>query len=170
MTKRFALSLSLCAAINLPGCDEFDAENTPSDEELVDEVLAVDDERWLSHAGVDADPDPIDPLDPLTATEPDPSAAYGDCKESSAFCFWTQTGYAGTPSALPKGDFAIKFKDPVWSMLKRNGTYRVKLFGNDNFTGNCAVFGLKDVYAASPKLPFAVKSARRMEPWEGGCS
>lgn len=173
MTKRFArflsLSLSLSVAIALPGCDEFDAE-TPFDAEPADEELAVDEEGGLFHAEIDDEPDDIDPLDALTATAPDPSATYWDCKDSSAFCFWTTTGYGGTPSALPKGDFAIKFNSPVWSMLKRKGTYRVKLFGNDNFTGNCAVFGLGDAYAASSKLPFAVKSARRMEPWENGCS
>ena len=169
MNKKFTLFLSLSAAIALPGCDEFDAENTPSDAESVDVEFAVEEERELSHAEIDDESD-IDPLDALTATAPDPSTTYWDCTDSSAFCFWTKTGYGGTPSALPKGDFAIKFKDPVWSMLKRKGTYRVKLFGNDNFTGNCAVFGLEDAYAASPQLPFAVKSARRMEPWENGCS
>lgn len=172
MTKRFArfLSLFLSAAIALPGCDEVDGESTPSDAEPVDEELSVEEERGPSHAEIDDGPDDIAPLDALTATAPDPGAAYSDCKDSSAFCFWTKTNYGGTPSALPKGDFAIKFNNPVWSMLKRKGTYRVKLFGNDNFTGNCAVFGLDDAYAASSKLPFAVKSARRMEPWENGCS
>ena len=173
MTKRFALSLSLSlslsTAIALPGCDEADAKSTPSEAEPVDEEWAVEEERGLSHAEIDHEPDDIDPLDALTATTPDPSATYYDCKDSSAFCFWTKTGYGGTPSTLPKGDFAIKFKDPVWSMLKRKGTYRVKLFGNDNFAGNCAVFGLQDAYAASPNLPFAVKSARRMEPWQQRC-
>lgn len=174
MIKRFApflslsLSLSMLTAIALPGCDEFAPERTRSAAAPVDEEF-VDEEPGVSHAEIDDEPDDINAPDDLTATAPEPTATYWDCKDSSAFCFWPKTGYGGTPYALPKGDFAIKFSAPVLSMLKRNGTYRVKLFGNDNFTGNCAVFGLEDAYADSSKLPFPVKSAKRMEPWEKGC-
>jgi len=158
-----ALLFSVAAT---PACDVIDEDHAIERSE--DDLLADAD------ADADADDqamhDAIDPPDEFTEA-PDPAAANGSCPSSASFCFWTQTEYGGVRTALPKGDFAINnFATSVKSMLKRNGTYRVKVFSMAGYKGSCSVFGLADKFAQSPNLPFAVKSARRMEPWEGGCS
>ncbi len=145
-----------------PACDPIDEDHAlePSEDELLADALPADDAAE-GHA--------LDPFDKL-AEAPDPVAGYYDCPASASFCFWQQIKYGGYPTVLPKGDFAINFGTPIRSMVKRDGTYRVKLFSKAGFGGNCAVFGLADKYAQSPNLPFEVRSARRMEPSEGGCS
>lgn len=153
-----ALIFTVAAAPACDAIDEDDILDSTEDELLADAELADD---RAEHAR-----DAIDGL----ADAPSPVLSYGECPASASFCFWEQNKYGGYPTALPKGDFAINFDTPIKSMLKRNGTYRVKLFSKAGFTGNCAVFGLADKYADSPNLPFDVRSAQRMEPWEGGCS
>ncbi len=154
-----ALLFTVAAA---PACDPSDEDHTleRNEDELLADAELADDE---------AEHDALHSLDEL-AEAPNPVAGYWDCPASASFCFWQQSKYGGYPTALPKGDFAINFGTSIKSMLKRNGTYRVKLFSKAGFAGNCAVFGLADQYADSPNLPFEVRSARRMEPWEGGCS
>lgn len=147
-----------------PACDPINEDHA---HEFSEDALLADAEPADADDADDADANA--PLNAL-AEAPDPVAAYGECPASASFCFWYQIKYGGYPTALPKGDFAINFVHPVSSMIKRSGTYRVKLFSKPGFKGNCAVFGLADKYAESPNLPFEVLSARRMEPWEGGCS
>lgn len=154
-----ALLLTVAAA---SACDPLDEEHTL---ERTEDELLIDGEQ----ADDEAEHDALDPLDEL-ADAPNPVAGYWDCPASASFCFWQQIKAVGYPTALPKGDFAINFGTPIRSMLKRDGTYRVKLFSKAGFKGNCAVFGLEGEYAYSPNLPFEVRSARRMEPSEGGCS
>ena len=138
------------------GCD-------PGDEEQAIELFDGEVAEQPEHLD-------IDQVDDSAVEAPDPLATYWDCPDSSSFCFWFQPGYGGKPIAFPPGDFAIKdFGKDVWSMLKRKGTYRVKLFSEPNYKGNCKVFGLSGDSAQSPNLG-KVRSARRMEPSEGPCS
>ena len=139
------------------GCD-------PGDEaqaiELSEEELIADDEQ--------AEQQDIDRVEELAVEAPEPLAGYWDCPAQGNFCFWSQPNYGGQPIVFPAGDFAVNFDPPVRSVMKRNGTYRVKLYGQPHFKGNCKVFGAEGDYAASPNL-FEIRSARRMEPGEAFC-
>jgi hypothetical protein len=163
MNPNLIAAALLFTAAAAPACDPIDEDHAleRSDDEFLADAEQADDD--------DAEHNGLDHLDNL-AQAVDPVASYGECPASASFCFWSEIKYGGFPTVLSKGDFAINFVTPVKSMLKRNGTYRVKLFSKAGLKGNCAVFGPADKYAASPNLPFAVLSARRMEPWEGGCS
>lgn len=152
-------SAALLAAIFALGCepdDDPDAAEQSSDLELVADDEEIDEQR-----GIEA-------LEVVSAAPTDPSEAYADCT-GAGFCFWTQIEYGGKPYIQPKGDFAVSFAQPIRSARKHQGTYRVKMFSNPNFTGQCMVFGCEGCGASSPKLLFPVRSARRMKPSEPGC-
>lgn len=162
MNQKLIAAALLFTAAAAPACDPIDEDHPleRSDDDFLADADPAED---------DAEHDGLHHLDNL-AQAVDPIASYGECPASASFCFWSDIKFGGFPTILSKGDFAINFVTPVKSMLKRNGTYRVKLFSKAGFKGNCAVFGLADKYAESANLPFQVLSARRMEPWEGGCS
>lgn len=119
-------------------------------------------------------PDDIDAALELAVEDP-PEAAYDDCPAWANFCFWTGAWYEGVMTPLSGGDFAINFvapdgkPRPVYSMRKRSGTYRVKVFSGFNMTGSCKVIGPDGGAALEPVLPFAALSAKRIEPTAKGC-
>ena len=153
-------SLLLCVSAAV-GCDPGDEEPAAelADDEFVEDE--ADDEQPANPA--------VAPLDELAVEAPEPSATYEQCPWHASFCFWQAPNYGGQPIIFPTGDFAVnKFDPPVRSILKRNGTYRVKLFSQPGFKGTCKVFGVDGQWAQSPNL-FEVRSARRMEPHEAFC-
>lgn len=154
-TRFFAVLLPTLSAT--VGCDPSDEEQAI---ELPDDELIADDEQ--------AEQQDIDRADELAAEAPEPLAGYNQCPDQGKFCFWSQPDYGGQPLVFPAGDFAVNFNPPVQSMLKRNGTYRVKLFTQPHFKGGCQVVGPDFEYAASPNLG-KIWSARRMEPGEAFC-
>lgn len=161
-TKIVAAAL-FCSTLAVHGCDPGDEEDLSvraDDADDADDALVADDEQ-------------VPVADAFAVEGPDPSGLYTDCLVNKRFCFWGQANYQGKPLImLGEGDFAIKdFGVAIWSVRKREKTYRVKLFSDPNYKGSCMVLGpdFKDV--SVPKLPFpnGARSARRMEPSEGGC-
>lgn len=137
--------------------DDGGLDTTGDEGDDVDDKVAADDPAGRAAA-----------LDPL-AEAPGPDGTFYDCPGAANFCFWYAAAYNGVPLGVSGGDFAINFQYPVYSLRKREGTLRVKVFSGSNFTGSCKVVGPEGAAAAEPYLPFAVYSARRMEVGAKGC-
>jgi len=150
----------VCSTLAVQGCDPGEEEGDLSVRVDDEDEAVVSDDEGVSVEGV------------FVVEAPDPSGLWTDCPAHKRFCFWGQVNYQGKPLALGEGDFAIKdFGVAIWSVRKLEKSYRVKLFSDPNYKGSCMVLGpdFKDV--SVPKVPFpnGARSARRMEPGEGGC-
>lgn len=166
--KTIAVMILGCASLApLTGCDDdMRADELEADENLAEELEddAIAQAVLADDEVDDGEAAPVDAIETIRM-ETKPNAIYSDCPPWANFCFWTGAWYTGTMTAYTNGDFYAVFQAPVNSMLKRNGTHRVKVFGN----GSCKVVGPYGSAVYEPVLPFPVAVAKRLENGAPGC-